>query len=186
VELLVLGGMDFDRGREESMQLLDTVYAADAAHLERGFGDAGLRLPAARRAFGAALVDDRLYLTGGLDEAFAAVATFDVYDFRTGAWSSLPAPASARLSPELVALGGKLYLCAGLAFDEEHRTRAVETIEEFDPASGTWRALPTPLPLDPHEVQAFTWHDKLALVSTWNDRGVLELALVDPRAADEF
>lgn len=164
------------------MQLLDTIYSADAAHLEAGFLDSGLRLPVGRRAFGAALLGEKLYLAGGLDESFEAVTSFDAYDFATQSWLTLPAPREGRLSPELVALGDKLYLVAGLVFDEQGRALPAEAIEEFDPARGTWRELALPLPLDPHEVQAFAWRDKLAFVSTWNERGVLELALLDPAA----
>jgi hypothetical protein len=181
--LLVVGGMDFDREREEKMQLLDAVYSADAAHLERGFGETDVHLPAPRRAFGAALLGDVLYLAGGLDASFEAVASFDAYDFATHEWRVLQPPETARLSPELVALGGKLYLCAGLVFDDKGRALPAEAIEEFDPARGAWRRLAAPLPLDPREVQAFAWHETLAFVSTWNERGVLELGLVDPRVA---
>lgn len=186
-ELLLLGGMDFDREREREhqMQLLDTVYTAPAAAPEQGFREAGLRLPGGRRAFGAALLDGKLYLAGGLDEAFEAVASFDVYDFAARTWSTLPAPRAGRLSPELVALEGRLYLVAGLVFDAEGRALPAESIEEFDPRRGTWRELPETLPLDPHEVQAFAWHGKLALCSTWNERGVLEFALVDPGVQSE-
>jgi N-acetylneuraminic acid mutarotase len=181
-ELLLLGGMDFDREREQKMQLLDTVYRADARALDGGFRDSGIRLPAPRRAFGAALLGDELYLAGGLDAGFEAFQSFDVYDFAARTWATLPAPSQARLSPELVVLGDKLYLVAGLVFDAEGRALPAEKIEEFDPARGTWRTLPVSIPIDPHEVQAFVWRDKLAMVSTWNERGVLELALLDPEA----
>lgn len=181
-ELLLLGGMDFDRERAQKMQLLDTVFAADAAHLEAGFRDAGLHLPAKRRAFGAALHGGKLYLAGGLDEGFEAITSFDVYDFASGAWSTLPAPRAGRLSPELIVLDDKLYLLAGLVFDAEGRALPADWIEEFDPARGTWRELAQTSPLDPHEVQAFAWHGKLALVSTWNERRALDFALVDPVA----
>jgi N-acetylneuraminic acid mutarotase len=181
-KVLLVGGMDFERGRAPKMQLLDTIYAAAAAEIEQGFRDSGVRLPAPRRAFGAAMLGDRLYLSGGLDSDFEAFGSFDVYDFAERAWSTLPAPSQARLSPELVVLGDKLYLVAGLVFDSEGCALPAEQVEEFDPSRGTWRTLPVRLPLDPHEVQAFAWRDKLALVSTWNERGVLELALLDPRA----
>ncbi len=182
-ELLLVGGMDFDREREQKMQLLDTVYAAEAAALAGGFRDTGLRLPAPRRVFGAVIHGGKLYLAGGLDESFEACPGFDAYDFASRTWSSLAAPRAGRLSPELVEVGDKLYLVAGLVFDAEGRALPAESIEEFDPARGTWRELAQPLPLDPHEVQAFAWHGKLALASTWNERGVLEFALVDPSAA---
>lgn len=91
-ELLLVGGMNFDRERTPKMRLLDTVYTARVARIEDGFRDSGLRLPSPRRAFGAALLDGKLYLSGGLDESFEAVERFDVYDFTAQAWSSLPAP----------------------------------------------------------------------------------------------
>jgi len=181
-ELLLVGGMDFDPRRAESMELCDAIHAAELAHLERGFHDTGVRLPAPRRAFGAALVGEKLYLAGGIDAGFAPVTAFEAYDFETRSWTTLPSPTTARISPELVALAGKLYLCAGLAFDSERHARPVELVEEFDPERGRWRTLATPLSIDAHEVQAFVWNERLAFASTWNERGVLELALVDPRA----
>jgi len=157
------------------------LWKAELAQLERGFSDTGLRLPAPRRAFGAALVDGKLYLAGGLDQAFEAVPTLDVLDLTTREWRTLAAPPLARLSPEMVALDGRLYLCAGLAYDVELDTHPVTAIDEFDPASNTWRTLTAPLPLVPDEVQAFAWNGRLGFVSSWNERGVLELAWLDPR-----
>jgi hypothetical protein len=81
----------------------------------------------------------------------------------------------------MVALDGRLYLCAGLSYDEELETHPVTAIDEFDPATGAWSTLATPLPLVPDEVQAFAWNGRLGFVSTWNERGALELAWLDPR-----
>jgi N-acetylneuraminic acid mutarotase len=181
-ELLLVGGMDFERERTPKMKLRDALHAAPLADPAQGFRDTGLRLPAPRRAFGAALVGERLYVAGGLDEAFEAVTSFDVLDLARGTWTTLAPPSEGRLSPELVALDGKLYLCGGLVFDAEGRALPAGTIEEFDPARGAWRTLADPLPLDPREVQAFAWRERLAFISTWNERGVLELALLDPDA----
>jgi len=180
-ELWLVGGMNFDRAREKKMELSDVIWKAQLAALEHGFVDSGLRLPAPRRAFGAALVDGKIYLAGGLDTGFDAVAGLDVLELATGTWTKLAAPSTERLSPELVALDGKLYLAAGLAYDAELDTRAVPLIEEYDPARDAWRSLATPLPLAPEEVQAFAWNGRLGFVSTWNERGVLELAFLAPR-----
>lgn len=180
-ELLLVGGMDFERERAPKMKLRDEIHSAQLGDPGLGFRDTGLRLSAPRRAFGAALVGEHLYVAGGLDEDFEAVTSFDMLDLASGAWTRLAAPSQGRLSPELVALGGKLYLCGGLVFDPEGRALPAGTIEEFDPARSAWRTLADPLPLDPREVQAFAWREKLAFVSTWNQRGVLELVLLDPR-----
>lgn len=182
-DLFLLGGMDFDRERKPSMRLSDAVFRAPADQVEAGFTAADWRLPAPRRAFGAALLGERAYVVGGLDAEFTAVTGLDAYDFGARAWVSLRAPATARVSPELVALGERLYLVGGLTFDDEGRSHAVQEIEEFDPAAGAWRTLATPLPIDAHETQAFAWRDQLAVLSTWNERGTLEVALVDPCVA---
>jgi len=180
-ELWLFGGMDFDPRRDESMQLENRVLRANLADLAAGFSEVS-RLPSDRRAFGAALLDGKAYVAGGLDGDFEAIASFAALDLATLKWSELPAPEQARISPELVALGGKLYLCGGSIL-VDGKAKPYPALEEFDPASGAWRTLMESLPLDAYELQAFEWRGRLALFSSQTE-GMLRIALLDPLALE--
>ncbi len=179
--LWLFGGMDYDPRREDSMQLSDAVPRADLADLAGGFAEVA-RLPSERRTFGAALLDGRAYLAGGLGPGFRAVDAFEALDLATREWSTLPPPAHARVSPELVALDGKLYLCGGSRLLDDEAVPD-PSLEEFDLERGAWRTLAEELPIAPYELQAFVLRGRLALCSTQAE-GVLRIALVDPQRLD--
>jgi N-acetylneuraminic acid mutarotase len=98
-----------------------------------------------RGAHGAAVIGDRLYVVGGeLDyalESLPAIATMEVYDFKTGEWSEGPAMPTARHHFGAAALDGKLYAVGGRDAGEI----SLDAVERFDPATSRWEALP-PLP----------------------------------------
>jgi len=63
-------------------------------------------------------------------------------------------PCTARHEAALTALNGKLYLLGG---------RGVKPVEEYDPASNTWKKL-SPTPIQLHHFQAVPVGDRIALV----------------------
>jgi N-acetylneuraminic acid mutarotase len=99
-------------------------------------------LATARQEVGAAVLDGRVYVVGGLaGPPLAALATVEMYDPALDDWSaaaSLPAP---RDHMGVAALAGELWVVGGFAGDFTARN---ETFV-YDPSEDAWRAGP-PLP----------------------------------------
>lgn len=168
------------RGDGEDLRHSLTVLRKDLADAE-GFRPTELQLPRPRRAFGCAVLDGRAYLVGGLADGFEPVAECDVLDLERSAWTSIPPPSRARISPELVALGDKLYLAGGAALDEDGESRPERSLEVFDPASGTWSTLIEELPIRPAHIRLFAHRGRLLAFSTQREgEGEAELCWIDP------
>lgn len=180
--LWALGGLDYVKGRgegEDFRHSLD-VLRKDLAD-EGGFQPTGIQLPRPRRAFGCAVLEGRAYLIGGLADGFEPVAECDVVDLVRSTWTSMPPPARPRISPELVALGGKLYLAGGASLDEHGESRPERSLEVFDPASGTWSTLLEELPIQPAHMRLFAHRGRLLAFSTQREgEGVAELCWIEP------
>lgn len=117
-------------------------------------------IPAPVTSFGAALLDGRLYIYGG-NLGSAHDYTPEVQskeltrlDLAANKWSKV-AEGPRRISPALVAHGGKLYRLGGFEARRSHKLGAdgkprstlhsMPDFARFDPATGKWQDL-TPLP----------------------------------------
>lgn len=77
------------------------------------FEAAKVRLPHKRRSFAGAALGSKYFLVGGLGDTMKPVAPVDVFDFETGAWSSIASPSHPPVFADLVSLDGKLYMAGG-------------------------------------------------------------------------
>ncbi len=183
--LWVFGGLDFDGAKKGAEQFVHptSVLTADLAHLDGGFVDAGIVIPRPRRAFAGALVDGKYYLVGGMAAGFELVHECDVYDFETKTWAQSPPPPNTRIGAEAVSLGGKLYLIAGRSKKtKEGKLEANDSIDVFDPATGSWSTLLEQLPIeDTHQLRALPFKDKLLLFSSQREDGKAQMVLVDTK-----
>ncbi|MCO5172211.1 MAG: hypothetical protein M9894_38430 [Planctomycetes bacterium] len=162
-ELMLFGGLDYDssRGKEAFRFPTEVLALKDGA-----FAPTGLSLPQPRRAFGGALLGDRYFLVGGMKEEFGLITDVDVLDLSTRTWSKAPAPATPRISPLLVALGGKLYLAGGSSPVPGTQDAAPNpSLEVYDPSTGAWSTLIERLPLPTTHMRMFAWRDRLLLYS---------------------
>jgi N-acetylneuraminic acid mutarotase len=191
-KIYLFGGMNFDpaRGKKERFQESETVWCYDPKpHAEVKEGEKGpgprefvaldTKLPTKRRAFGAAVLGDKYYIIGGMTKDFEEVDRCDVYDFKTGQWSTIPQPNDVRLAPKLIPLNGKLYLCGGTSPTEQGMARN-GSIEEFDPATGTWRTIIEDIGGDLGELQAFAFGHRILLYSVHNDENEIRLVFIEP------
>lgn len=119
-------------------------FGADRRPLRAAFlydGSRWRRLPAPpeERAAAAAATtsDERLWLVGGRTRSGLATAML-VLDLRTFRWSSRPGP-RPREHLAATALGGRVYAIGGRLAGYDTN---VATVEEYDPRTTTWRALP--------------------------------------------
>ncbi len=181
--LWVFGGLDYDPGRSgpgDELRLPRNVLEAPLASANTGFRNAGIDLPQPRRAFGGALLGDRYYLVGGMGEKFQLVTTCDVYDFATRTWTTIPSPRHTRVSPQLVALGGKLYLAGGVSQRDGGELTPDPSIETFDPATGRWSVLVEQLPIATPHLRMLPHGDRLLLYSAHSPEDEVHVLLVHP------
>ncbi len=83
------------------------------------------------------VMDNKLYLVGGMDEA-SHYATVEVYDPETDIWTTLPDMPTPRQSPHVFAIGGKLYVIGG-----HDQTGWIGSMDIFDPNTESWTNRPT-------------------------------------------
>ncbi len=90
-------------------------------------------LPVARGAAGAAAINGKIYVAGGL-EGGVPVADFTVYDIASNTWTTLTNMPTARDHVSAAAVNGKFYAIGG------HTTPVcgVTTVEIYDPSTSTW------------------------------------------------
>ena len=98
-------------------------------------------LPTPRTAVSVGVLEGKIYVVGGLDELGRASAKVEVYDPDTSQWdvaSSLPKDLHHASAVTLARSGGdRLYVIGGF---EGRRARPSESVYEYDPRQGSWRA----------------------------------------------
>ncbi len=110
-------------------------------------------MPRGRDHLSAALINNKIYVTGGRVNPQRPFGATDVYDFTTSRWSTglapMPTPrggaATAVFGTQMVVIGGE---GAGLAYD---------TVEAYDTVANTWTRL-EPMPTARHGIQAAMWN----------------------------
>jgi len=99
-------------------------------------------MPTARSSHAAAIVDGKIYVTGGLAGGYSN--TLEAYDPVTDSWATLTSLSQARAWHASAAVHGKLYVFGGFSDDDR-----IDLVEVYSPASDTWaRAADLPLPID--------------------------------------
>jgi N-acetylneuraminic acid mutarotase len=134
-------------------------------------------LPEKISSFGAAVLNDALYVygghTGGAHQHSKENLSYKFSRLRLDApseWETLPVGPGLQ-SPALVAHGGKLYRVGGMlaknAPKEEDDLDSVTLFERYDPQTNQWTKL-TPLPQGRSSHDAVVVGDKLYVVGGWN------------------
>ncbi len=180
--LWVFGGLDYDPRRKDGdhFRHLLPVLKAPMAEAPIAMKEAGVSLPQARRAFGGAVLEGRYYLVGGMRENFQMVDGCDVYDFASETWAQIPAPQRTRLSPQVVALGGKLYLAGGSSRPASGEKLAPDgSIEVFDPKTQRWSVLIDKLPMVTKHMRVAAYGERLLIYSAHSESDEVHLMLVD-------
>jgi N-acetylneuraminic acid mutarotase len=183
--LWLFGGLSFDGRREQSDQLRHTtqILKLDTSRPDARFEDAGVALKEPRRAFAGAVLDGTYYIVGGLQDNFQGVESCEAIDLEAKSSRPFQCPSESRLGAELVALDGKLYLVGGSVTAGDSERKHTPVIEAYDPAAGTWTALPTQVPLDTTEqLRAFAYEGQLLLYSAQKSDASVQLALLNPAA----
>ncbi len=117
--------------------------------------------PAARYATTAAVVDDVVYVVGGVgrsDQKDVTVAVVEAYDPEARTWTRCAPMATARAFAAAAAVKGRIYVFGGL----DASGKALASGEVYDPRTDRWEALP---PMDvPRSRHAAAAHQGRAIL----------------------
>jgi N-acetylneuraminic acid mutarotase len=111
--------------------------------------------------FGAVTVGDDIYVVGGYDgqRELAAAMTYSLIE-RT--WHELPPLPAARGGLSVVYDGMAIFALGG------GWTRALDTLERYDPSVGVWSNFPSPMPGEWRHLGAAAYNDRLHLIGGWS------------------
>ncbi len=167
--VFAIGGVDFtpDESGGSSRGDARQVFVCDPRAETPAFVPAGFELPRPRRSFGAAVVEGRLYLIGGLGDGFEHAGPCDVYDFATGVWSELAAPMDW-VSPQVATIGSRIYVACGGTMQGQRFT-ADPSVRMFEPGSG-WRTVVAALPFAVRHVHMVPLRNRLLFYSANEER----------------
>ena len=95
-----------------------------------------------RSDHGAAELNDRIYVFGGLDAEKKPLASVEMFEPAKNAWQAQPPMPEARSAPAAASYKGRLYVLGGLKGEQ-----ALDRVDIFDPAGRVWTPgpkLPSP------------------------------------------
>lgn len=181
-KIYVIGGVDFTPNARGGSTKGDTleILVADAGADEPRFEKSGIVLPRPRRSFGAAVMQGKLYLIGGLGKGFNHAGPCDVYDFVSKTWSELEAPANW-VSPQVAKIGRRLYVACGGTM-KGMRFRQDASLKVFEPGKG-WSTVVEQLPFPVRHVQMLAMRNRLLFYAANDKRGGrIVLRVLEPDA----
>lgn len=174
----VFGGLDFKPEAQGEAQF-DHPTSVLKALPDQPFADSGVNLRAPRRAFGGALLDGRYYLVGGMAGGFSPVNSCEAFEFASSTWHDIACPKATRISPQLVALDGKLYLAGGSSAGEGGLAPNA-TLEVYDPKTNQWSTLLEQIPIEPRHLTVLPLAHGLVLYSAHDLQGRVHVAIIAP------
>lgn len=88
----------------------------------------------------AAVLNDNIYVVGGLDANGASLASVEVYNIATNTWNTATPMATRRDNPGSAVIAGKLYIFGGRTREANGTTvnGTLATVEIYDPGTNTW------------------------------------------------
>ena len=105
----------------------------------------GPRMPSGRHGPAVAalpamsIIDDRVLVTGGSNQAYVAKSGTVLYDPSARSWSSSGLLNTARIDPAIAVISaGRVLVAGGLLINLDQTGRALDTAEIWDPGSGAW------------------------------------------------
>ena len=128
--------------------------------------------PNARDHVHAAMVDNKLYVTGGRDGGLSDnVPEVDVYNFSTGEWSTLPASTgnipTPRAGAASIAVGKYVVVIGG---ESSRQMLAHDEVEVLDTSTNTWDSI-AGLRVGRHGTQAVLYNDHIYITAGSGQRG---------------
>jgi YD repeat-containing protein len=104
--------------------------------------------------FGSAVLNGKIYVAGGKDDN-----TMEMYDPLTGEWENVASMTAPRSYLDLIAYNGKIYAIGG--FDG---IDALDSIEEYNPDTNSWRICSDILSTPQYLLNAFVLDEKILMI----------------------
>lgn len=181
--LYVFGGLDYDptRPRKERFHHLSSVLRWKIGS-DDGYQTLETEMPGTRRAFASAVLGERYYIVCGMREEFQLVEENASFDFSTSTWQEMAPAARTRLSGNLVALRGHLFLAGGSSpvagGDDLEPNRSIEM---YEPDGDRWSTVLGEVPIQPRHMRMVAWREHLLLFSAHEkDLSRVSVVLIRP------
>lgn len=154
--LYLLGGWDGMEMRDEVWKLV-----VDERGAPQGNWQLFARMRAPRAFFGAARVDDAVYVVGGYDGQ-QELSEADLLSLTDGTWETLPPLSTPRGGLTLVHDGLAVFALGG------GWTYPIRTFERYDPTTQAWSNFPSPIQGEWRHLGAAAKDERLHLVGGWS------------------
>ncbi|MCA9650233.1 MAG: hypothetical protein H6712_08475 [Myxococcales bacterium] len=182
-EVVIFGGLDYDPRRPEGDEFRHELglLQAPLRPTAMDFVPSGHELREPRRAFAGARLGNSYYVVGGMKEGFELVGSCEAFELDTQRWSTIACPQHQRLSAQMVAMGGRLYLAAGSSRAGGSDELAPDpSLEVYDPETGEWRVLVESMPIEPKHLTMLAHRERLVLLSTHDPEAKATVMILDP------
>ena len=133
-KIFVTGGLNTEDGVTRHLQIYDPEL--DKWTLKEN------HLQTRRWGHSSTMVDGKIYIMGGADEAprdTTPVTSIDVYDPASDSWSTIGEMTRARIGHGAVGYHGKIYIMGGEYKEPDLTT--LNTMEVYDPSTNSWETL---------------------------------------------
>lgn len=142
-----------------------------------------MTLPAPRRSSAAAVLDQTVYLFGGLagtgTDFASSTSTFWSYEAGRG-WQSLPSlPGTTRFNTAVGAVGGRIIVAGGCAAVAAGQVQNLDDIFAYDPRTRTW-SLAGKLPVPSRGAHGLAHGDRLLYFGGYTDKFETGVLSIDP------
>lgn len=118
----------------------------------------GPPMSVARHHLAAAVLDGKIYVTGGRSGDEFVMDVVEVFDIESERWSEGTPLQVARSGHASATLNGKIYVFGGEGTGAKNGVFA--QVEEYDPASESWRFV-APMPVPRHGIMAIPVEDRI-------------------------
>lgn len=130
-------------------------------------------MPTARGGATAQVIDDKIYVIGGLDANGASLNTVEVFDPLSGSWESSTSLQTPRDNPGSAVIDDLLYVFGGRTRNADGSTAngSLITMEIYDPSSDSW-SFGAPMPTGRRTMSVGTLNDRIQVIGGEAQGGV--------------
>jgi N-acetylneuraminic acid mutarotase len=102
-------------------------------------------MPTPRMTSAVAVVNNILYVIGGIGASGASLTTVEAYDPATNTWTTKAPMPTARHFMAAAVVNNSVYVIGGVHFTGPQGSDVLALVEAYDPAANTWTTMP-PMP----------------------------------------
>lgn len=127
-------------------------------------------LPTPRMFISGTILNNSVFVIGGIDSSLRFSAKNEKYDLSTNAWTVCEELNQPRSRLAVVAFRNKIYAIGGFEGKDDQSGRNSAAFEEYDPLLNTW-TIKKNMPTARHGHSAIVVHDKILVVGGYTEHG---------------